>query len=115
MFTVDDYGGSFIYDNDDIAVNELKKLLANVANEWMHIGVLLGVTFDWLKQRAQSPKQNLIETLSEWLKKSSKATLQQLVEAVEHKAGGSNPTVAKALKAALETMIQGKLGSPMFC
>lgn len=112
MHTVNDFSeGQYIYDNVDAAVqpHELPAMLSDVANEWMHIGVLLGVSFDWLKQRRNAPpRQNLIAILRQWLNTTPEATLQHLVEAVEHKAGGGYPFKAAEIKTALETKMKGK-------
>lgn len=77
-------------------------MLKNVTSQWMHIGVLLGIPFDWLKGRKSNDHQNLIATLTHWLNNTPDASLQQLVEAVEHGAGGGSHAVADSIKATLQ-------------
>ena len=83
-------------------------MLSAIAHEWMHIGVLLGVPYQWLCERVGTSQQNLIESLRYWLEHTPEATLQHLVEAVEHQAGGNNQDMAARLKSALEERIHGK-------
>lgn len=113
-FAVNDFsGGRYIYDDSATAMesHELPAKLSAVANEWMHIGVLLGVPFSWLTEKNGTPQENLSDTLREWLDEVPEATLQRLVEAVEHSAGGGNPAKAAEIKAALKKMIKGKHNS----
>ena len=93
----------------DEATEALSRELSAVAHRWVQVGVLLGVAFSWLEQRLarQTYQQNLRETLCHWLDTLDEAvTLQRLVEAVEHSAGGSNPSLAAAIKGKLESGLE---------
>ena len=100
-FTVDSlYGNEHLYGSPDDAANNLSRKLSDVADRWIHIGVLLGVEWPWLKQRIgrDDDRQNLRVMLRHWLDSLDGVKLQTVVEAVRHSAGGSNPKLAERIK-----------------
>ena len=104
--SVDDFSGSpHLYNCVDEAMEALSRELLAVAHRWVQVGVFLGVEYYWLEQRRsarQTDQQNLREVLRYCLDTLGEAiTLQHLVEAVEHNAGGSDPTLAAAIKSKL--------------
>ena len=90
-----------IFDDVEVATDDLSGQLLPVASRWIHIGALLcpDIEFSWLSgQRSSDDHQNLRALMRTWLNSIGDVTLQRLVEAVEHSAGGKDPALAKKIK-----------------
>ena len=95
-------GDEGLYSSDDEALDDILTYLSRVAIRWQHVGVLLGVRYEFLESLAQGldddSQQNMRAMIEEWLNNCDTVTLQRLVEAVEHSAGGKNPALAKEIR-----------------
>ena len=89
----------YIYDELDDAAYQLSRMLSDVAQRWIHVGIILGVKWSWIIQRSgrDDDRQNLREMLCHWLESITNVTLQRLVEAVKHSAGGNNYRLAETI------------------